>query len=194
MGRREVNDQRDEPLGPATPGCPAMLIDAHDPNPGQPIRASCSDQVSGCPHRDGADSRRRHRDLGGNRRDGGAVNHQPPQYIPGTAPRRRRSRGRQLAEALVEYRTPALWRCAAVAGHGHPQHQWVAGNWQIGQRPDHGVAVAAPSRPHSGHLPSRATGLQKIVVCLSSAAASVIITPNSMVRMIVSVTTDGGGQ
>jgi hypothetical protein len=39
---------------------------------------------------------------------------------------------------------------------------------------------------------SRATGAQKIVVCVSSTAASVIVTPNSMVRMIVSATTDGG--
>jgi microcystin synthetase protein McyJ len=34
--------------------------------------------------------------------------------------------------------------------------------------------------------------VQKIVVCVSSTAASVIVTPNSMVRMIVSATTDGG--
>ncbi|BDB43505.1 hypothetical protein IWGMT90018_39510 [Mycobacterium kiyosense] len=33
--------------------------------------------------------------------------------------------------------------------------------------------------------------MQKIVVCFSSTAASVIVTPNSMVRMIVSATTDG---
>ena len=39
---------------------------------------------------------------------------------------------------------------------------------------------------------SRATGVQKIVVVFSSTAASVIVTPNSMVRMIVSATTDGG--
>ena len=38
----------------------------------------------------------------------------------------------------------------------------------------------------------RATGVQKIVVVFSSTAASVIVTPNSMVRMIVSATTDGG--
>jgi hypothetical protein len=31
----------------------------------------------------------------------------------------------------------------------------------------------------------RATGVQKIVVVFSSTAASVIVTPNSMVRMIV---------
>ena len=34
--------------------------------------------------------------------------------------------------------------------------------------------------------------MQKIVVWFSSTAASVIVTPNSMVRMIVSATTDGG--
>jgi len=34
--------------------------------------------------------------------------------------------------------------------------------------------------------------VQTIVVAFSSTAASVIVTPNSMVRMIVSATTDGG--
>ena len=36
------------------------------------------------------------------------------------------------------------------------------------------------------------TGVQKIVVAFSSTAAAVIVTPSSMVRMIVSATTDGG--
>jgi hypothetical protein len=39
---------------------------------------------------------------------------------------------------------------------------------------------------------SRATGAQKIVVVFSSTAASVIVTPTSMVRMIVSATTEFG--
>ena len=51
---------------------------------------------------------------------------------------------------------------------------------------------SARSRPQSGQRGSAATDVQKIVVCFSSTAASVIITPNSMVRMIVSATTDGG--
>jgi hypothetical protein len=38
----------------------------------------------------------------------------------------------------------------------------------------------------------RVTGVQKIVVVFSSTAASVLVTPSSMVRMIVSATTDGG--
>jgi hypothetical protein len=46
-------------------------------------------------------------------------------------------------------------------------------------------------RPQSGHRRSRATGAQKIVVASSLMAASVIVTPNSMVRMIVSATTEG---
>jgi len=54
------------------------------------------------------------------------------------------------------------------------------------------VSRYRPSAPQSGQRGSRATGLQKIVVCFSSTAASVIVTPNSMVRMIVSATTDGG--
>ncbi|WP_197079830.1 hypothetical protein [Mycobacterium haemophilum] len=36
------------------------------------------------------------------------------------------------------------------------------------------------------------TNVQKIVVVFSSMAASVIVTPNSIVRMIVSAITDGG--
>ncbi|HWT50244.1 MAG TPA: hypothetical protein VN255_17315 [Mycobacterium sp.] len=44
----------------------------------------------------------------------------------------------------------------------------------------------------SGQRGSRATGAQKIVVTLSSTAPSVIVIPNSIVRMIVSATTEGG--
>jgi hypothetical protein len=48
------------------------------------------------------------------------------------------------------------------------------------------------SRPQSGQRGSRVTGAQKIVVVVSSTAASVIVIPNSIVRTIVSATTDGG--
>ena len=48
-----------------------------------------------------------------------------------------------LPEILIEHRTPTLRGQTAVAGHGDPQHQRVAGDRQIGQRPGHGVAVAA---------------------------------------------------
>jgi hypothetical protein len=52
------------------------------------------------------------------------------------------------------------------------------------------------SRTQSGQPGSRATatGAQKIVVSFSSTAASVIVTPGSMVRMIVSATTEAGRQ
>ena len=190
-GRREVDDQRDEPLGPATPRRPAMLVDAGHPYSGQPIRSGRGDQASGRTHRDGADGMPRDTEFGGDRRDRGAVDHQPPQHIPGTAPRRRRSRGRQLAEILIEHRPPTRWRCAAVPRHRNPQHQRVASHRQIRQRPDHGVAIAALAT--TVRTP-RITGHRRAQDrrTFSSTAASVIITPNSIVRMIVSATTDGG--
>ncbi|MCV6972729.1 hypothetical protein K3U93_14155 [Mycobacterium malmoense] len=49
-----------------------------------------------------------------------------------------------------------------------------------------------PSRPQSGQRGFLTTGVQKIVVWVSSTAASVIVTPNSIVRMIVSATTERG--
>ena len=84
-----------------------------------------------------------HPEFGGDGRDGGAVDHQPPQHISGTAARRGRPRGCQRAQVLVEHRTATLWGQTAVTGHGHPQHQRIAGDRQIGQRPGHGVAVSA---------------------------------------------------
>ena len=84
-----------------------------------------------------------HPELGGDGRDSGAVDHQPPQHISGTAARRGRPRGCQRAQVLVEHRTATLWGQTAVTGHGHPQHQRIAGDRQIGQRPGHGVAVSA---------------------------------------------------
>ena len=98
----------------------------------------------------------------------------------------------QLAQVLVEHRTPTLRGQAAVTGHGHPQHQRIAGDRQIGQRPGHGVAVAALGARSPGTADRGSPDVQKIVVGFSSTAASVIVTPNSMVRMIVSATTDGG--
>ena len=120
-----------------------MLVDADHPYSGQPIRSGRGDQAGGRTHRDGADGMPRDTEFGGDRRDRGAVDHQPPQHIPGTAPRRRRSRGRQLAEILIEHRPPTRRRCAAVPRHRNPQHQRVASHRQIRQRPDHGVAIAA---------------------------------------------------
>ena len=120
-----------------------MLVDADHPYSGQPIRSGRGDQAGGRTHRDGADGMPRDTEFGGDRRDRGAVDHQPPQHIPGTAPRGRRSRGRQLAEILMEHRPPTRWRRAAVPRHRNPQHQRVASHRQIRQRPDHGVAVAA---------------------------------------------------
>ena len=131
------------PAGPEASGRPAVLVDADDPHPGQSIRPGCGDQVGGRAHRDRADGMPGHAELGGDRRDGGAVDHQPPQHIPGTPARRRRPRGGQLPEILIEHRPPTLRRQAAVAGHGDLQHQRIAGDRQIGQRPGHGVAVAA---------------------------------------------------
>ena len=92
---------------------------------------------------------------------------------------------------MIEYRPPTLRRQATIAGHGHLRYKRIAGDRKIGQRPDHGVAVPA-IMAESGHRGSRVTGAQKMVVAFSSTAASVIVTPNSMVRMIVSATTDGG--
>ena len=120
-----------------------MLVDADHPYSGQPIRSGRGDQAGGRTHRDGAGGMPRDAEFGGDRRDRGAVDHQPPQHIPGTAPRCRRSRGRQLPEILIEHRPPTRWRCAAVPRHRNPQHQRVAGHRQIRQRPDHGVAIAA---------------------------------------------------
>src|SRR5262245_44859887 len=54
------------------------------------------------------------------------------------------------------------------------------------------VRLPCHPTPQSGHRGSRLTGAQKIVVPFSSTAVSVIITPNSIVRMIVSAITDGG--
>ena len=63
--------------------------------------------------------------------------------ISGTAARRGRSWGCQRAQVLIEHRTATLWGQTAVAGHGYPQHQRIASDRQIGQRPGHGVAVSA---------------------------------------------------
>jgi WD40 repeat protein len=79
----------------------------------------------------------------GDRRDRGPVDHQPPQHIPSAAPCSRRTRRRQRAEVLVEHHPPALRCQAAVPWHGYSQHQRVAGNRKIGQRPGDGVAVTA---------------------------------------------------
>jgi hypothetical protein len=84
-----------------------------------------------------------HPELGGDGRDSGAVDHQPPQHISGPAAGRGRPRDCQRAQVLVEHRTATLWGQTAVTGHGHPQHQRIAGDRQIGQRPGHGVAVSA---------------------------------------------------
>src|ERR1700739_1912468 len=92
-------------------------------------------------HRDRADGMPGHPEFSGDRCDGGAVDHQPPQHIPGTPTRRRGPWGGQLAKILIEYRTPALRCAAAIARYGNLQHQRVAGHRQIDQRPYHGVAV-----------------------------------------------------
>jgi PPE-repeat protein len=59
------------------------------PHSRQPVRSGSCDQVCGGPHRDRAHRVPGDTQLGGNGRDGGAVDHQPAQHIPGTAPRRR---------------------------------------------------------------------------------------------------------
>jgi hypothetical protein len=67
----------------------------------------------------------------------------------------------------------------------------IASHRQIRQGPCDRVAVPALLTAVRA-LGVADTGLQKIVVSFSSTAASVIVTPNSIVRMIVSATTDGG--
>ena len=130
-----------KPAGADASRRPAVLINADHRHSGQPVRPSRGDQASHSAHRDRADGMPGDTEFGGDGRDGGAIDHQPPQHIPGTAPRRRRPRCRQLPEILVEHRPCTLWRGAAVSGHRHPQHQRVAGHRQIRQRPCHGVPV-----------------------------------------------------
>ena len=124
------------PSVPTTPRCPAVLVDPDHLHPGQPIRPGRGDQVGGRTHRDRADGMPGHPQLGGDGRDGGAVDHQPPQHIPGTPPRRRRPRGRQLAQVLVEHRPPTLGSGsgsgvrppAAPAGSRPPADRSAAGS------------------------------------------------------------------
>jgi hypothetical protein len=118
-----------------------MLVDADHLHRSEAIGPGRGDQARGRTHRDGANGMPGHPELGGDRRNGGAVDHQPPQHIPGAAPRRRGSRGRQLPQVLVEHRPPTRWRCAAVARHCDLQHQRIAGHRKIRQRPRHGIAV-----------------------------------------------------
>jgi len=120
-----------------------VLVNPNDAYAGQSIGPGSGYQLCSCAHRDAADGMPRHPELGGDSRDRGAVDHQPPQHIPGTAPRRGRPRDRQRSQVLVEHRTATLWGQTAVTGHGHPQHQRIASDRQIGQRPGHGVAVSA---------------------------------------------------
>ena len=120
-----------------------MLVNPNDAYAGQSIGPGSGYQLCSCAHRDRADGMPGHPELGGDGRDSGAVDHQPPQHISGTAAGRGRPRDCQRAQVLVEHRTATLWGQTAVTGHGHPQHQRIAGDRQIGQRPGHGVAVSA---------------------------------------------------
>jgi len=128
----EIDDQRNEAHRADASGRAAVLIDADHLHSGQPIRTSRGDQVSHSAHRDRADGMPGHPELGGDSRDSGAVDHQPPQHISGTAAGRGRPRDCQRAQVLVEHRTATLWGQTAVTGHGHPQHQRIAGDRQIG--------------------------------------------------------------
>jgi hypothetical protein len=93
-------------------------------------------------HRDRTDGMPGHTQLRGDRRDRSAVDHQPPQHIPGIPPRRGRPRSSQLAQVLIEHRTPALRGHKTVSGHRYLQHQRIAGHREIGQRAGDGVAAA----------------------------------------------------
>ena len=89
VNRGEVDDQGDEPFGAAASWRPAVLVDPDDAYPGQSIGVGRRDHLGHCAHGDRADGVPGDPELGGDRRDGGAVEHQPAQHIPGTTARRR---------------------------------------------------------------------------------------------------------
>ena len=143
VGWGQIDDQRDESRRAQASGRPAVLVDTDHPHPGQSIRPGCGDQLGERAHRNRADGVPGQAEFGGDRCDGGAVDHQPAQHIPSTPARRRRPWRGEFPEILIEHRTPTPRRQAAVARHGDLQHQRVAGDRQIGQRAGHGVAVTA---------------------------------------------------
>jgi hypothetical protein len=93
----------------------------------------CSDdQLSGGAHGDGADGMPGHTERGGDGRDGGSVDHQPPQNISRASPRCAGPRRSEAAEVLMEHAAITVGDHAAVARHRYLQYQRVAGHRQIG--------------------------------------------------------------
>ena len=92
---------------------------------------------------------------------------------------------------LVEHRPPALDCGAAVAGNGDLQHQGLASNRQIGQRADHRVAIlAVAAAVRTARITSHRRAEDRRLLLVDGGVGD--RHPNSMVRMIVSATTDGG--
>ena len=81
---------------------------------------------------------------------------------------------------------------AAVTWNPHPQTQRMTHHRNISDPPDHGVAVDTLATASGQWRRPSSSRLQNTTVTSPSTAASVIVTPNSTVRTIVSATTAAG--